>query len=191
VKGDAEAGRVVPGHGDSDGTQRGLASALSSRSDVCDADLDDFAQEAVLRVIDRLDAFRGDSRFTTWAMAVAVRVSLTALRRHKWTTEPLDDKLNGLAAPIVSSESSSAANTRGELLAALRTAIAEALTPRQRQIMLAELDGIPQVTLADRLSSTPGAIYKTSHDARKRLKAALTRAGFDAQTARESLANEG
>ncbi len=170
--------------------RQGLGAALSDHPDVGEADLDDFTQDAVLRVLERLDSFRGDSSFTTWAMAVAVRVSLTALRRRRWTATPLDELLADPATLRSFSKAGSVPGARGELFALLRSAIAEELTPRQRQVLLAELDGVPQVVLAERLSSTPGAIYKTSHDARKKLKSVLTRVGFDAQTVKETLAND-
>lgn len=170
--------------------RRGLAAALVGRSDVSDADLDDFTQNAVIRILERLDTFRGESGFTTWAMAVAVRVSLTELRRRVWTDTPLDERLEELARPELSGMPGGATDELAELLAALRGAIADALTPRQRQVLLAELEGIPQVVLAERLGSTPGAIYKTSHDARKKLKAALERQGFDARMVRETLASQ-
>lgn len=170
--------------------RRGLGVALSGRSDVDDADLDDFTQDSVMRVLERLDTFRGDSGFATWAMAVAIRVSMTALRRRRWAVRPLEDVHNEPASPSVPETHGSAASVRDELLTVLRTAIDQALTPRQRQVLLAELEGVPQVVLADRLSSTPGAIYKTSHDARKKLKVALTRKGFGAETVRQMLADE-
>lgn len=52
--------------------------------------MEDFAQEAAIRVLSRLDGFRGDSRFTTWAVAVAVRVAFTELRRARWRDVSLD-----------------------------------------------------------------------------------------------------
>lgn len=166
----------------------GLRAALAGRSEVVEADLDDFTQDAVLRVLDRLDSFRGDSRFTTWAMAVAVRTSLTALRRRRWSDQPLGDRLSEFASPDPSRGSGGASGARGELLSVLRTAIAEDLTSRQRQVVLGELAGIPQVVLAERLEATPGAIYKLSHDARKKLKAALEKAGYGAQAVHSVLA---
>lgn len=165
----------------------GLGAALAQRSDVHDADLDDFTQDAVVRVLERLDTFRGDSRFTTWAMAVAIRVSLTALRRRRRFVGQLDERFDRAAQGADQPES---AGEHGELIAALRTAIDTALTPRQREVLLAELAGLPQVVLAERMSSTAGAIYKVSHDARKKLKAALAQAGFDADTVRQILARD-
>ncbi len=164
----------------------GLAAALAGRSDVNEADLDDFTQDAVLRVLERLDSFRGDSRLTTWAMAVAVRLSLTELRRRRWTSPRVDALLDQFADP---QPPVAAPGLRGELLAALQSAINEQLTPRQRQVLLAELEGIPQVSLAESLSTTPGAIYKLSHDARKKLKTALGRAGYDAAAVMEVLSD--
>ena len=162
--------------------RKGLAAALAGRSDVSDADLDDFTQEALLRVLDRLDTFRGDARFTTWAMAIAVRISLTALRKRRWTPETLDRVLAEFADPSSAYGQADSATDRSELVAVLRAAIAERLTPRQRQVMLAELEGIPQALLAERWSASAGAIYKVSHDARKKLKAALISAGYDAES---------
>ncbi len=183
------------GHNDLVGPLRarvrlGLAAALAGRADVCDADLDDFTQDAVLQILGRLGSFRGDSKFTTWAMAVAVRVSLTNLRRRRWAGNPLDERLEELARPAWSGGTDGGFGEREELLTALRSAIAEVLTPRQRQVLLGKLEGIPQVVLADRLGSSPGAIYKRSHDARRTLKKALVKLGYDAQAVYESLAGQ-
>ena len=66
-----------------------------------------------------------------------------------------------------------------ELIVAVRTAIDEALTPHQRDVFVAlALNGVPIDVLADRLGTTRGALYKTLHDARKKLRADLARRGF-------------
>ncbi|MHC5109070.1 MAG: RNA polymerase sigma factor [Planctomycetota bacterium] len=166
----------------------GLGAALAHRADVSEADLDDFTQEAVMRILQRLDTFLGDSRFTTWAMAVAVRESLTTLRRRQWQTEPIEEQLHALAAPDWTFDQPADTDTRGQLLAALRMSILEDLTASQRQVLLGELNGVPQVVMADWLSVTPNAIYKNSYDARKTLKTTLERRGFDARTIKEVLA---
>lgn len=167
-----------------DRLRAGLTAALSARASAGAEDIEDFTQEAVLRVIERLDAFRGDSRFVTWALAIAIRVGLTHLRRRRPTnTEPaMMEQLLAPDAPIF------ARGARRELFDALRTAIATDLTPRQREVLLGELNGTPQVVLADRLGANVNAIYKVSHDARRKLRAALERAGFEAEMAYELLA---
>jgi RNA polymerase sigma-70 factor (ECF subfamily) len=63
---------------------RGLRRALSGRAGADAALIEDLAQEATLRVLGRLDSYRGESRFTTWAVTIAVRVALTELRRPRW-----------------------------------------------------------------------------------------------------------
>ena len=172
-----------------DRLRKGLGAALGSRSDVQESDLDDFTQDAVLRVTSRLDSFRGDSKFATWAMAIAVRVALTSLRRRRWKRETLDDRLEAMAAPV-GAPAIETEEARDQLLAALRASIDEDLTPKQRQVILGELSGIPQVVLAERLGMKTGAIYKATHDARKKLLAALRRKGFDAARVMDVLADE-
>jgi RNA polymerase sigma-70 factor (ECF subfamily) len=66
-----------------------------------------------------------------------------------------------------------------ELAAAVRTAIATALTPHQREVILAVLaQEVPIDVLAERLGSTRGALYKTLHDARAALRKVLVQGGF-------------
>jgi RNA polymerase sigma-70 factor (ECF subfamily) len=70
---------------------RGLGYAMADRSQVTEADLQDFAQEALLKILAGLDSFRGESRFTTWAHKIAVRVAFTELRRRRWKDVSLQD----------------------------------------------------------------------------------------------------
>jgi len=166
----------------------GLRAALGQRSDAGELDLDDFAQESVLRVLDKLDSFRSEARFTTWAMAIAVRLSLTQLRRKSHKDVSLDDSLGAALSDKTNSPEGAVHGARTEMFVRLQQGVQEALSERQRQVILAELDGVPQVVLAEQLSVSPGAIYKTSHDARKKLKAYLAGAGYDSETVGELLA---
>ena len=62
---------------------------------------------------------------------------------------------------------------------AVRDAIAEALTPQQRAVLVAiALNGVPIDVLAERLGTTRGALYKTLHDARRKLRARLGERGL-------------
>jgi DNA-directed RNA polymerase specialized sigma24 family protein len=61
----------------------GLRRALSRRG-VSDDLLEDFAHDAMVRIREHLDDFRGDSRFTTWALSIAVRVAFDELRHARW-----------------------------------------------------------------------------------------------------------
>ena len=69
----------------------GLRIALADRADVSAAHVDDFAQESLLRVLDRLDQFAGRSKFTTWAQAIALNTAFTELRRKRWQDVSLDE----------------------------------------------------------------------------------------------------
>jgi hypothetical protein len=59
---------------------------------------------------------------------------------------------------------------RARALAALGTAVAAVL-------VAVVLEGVPIDVLSDRLGTTRGALYKTIHDARRRLRAALAAGG--------------
>jgi RNA polymerase sigma-70 factor, ECF subfamily len=157
--------------------------ALEQRTHLREA-FDDLAQQsaddALMAVLAKLDTFRGESRFTTWAYKFAVLEASVALRRHAWQGReiPLEDEgwrrfHGGDPTPGERAESR-------ELLDALPGAIEEALTSHQRRVLVAvALEGVPIDVLAERLGTTRGALYKTLHDARRRLRAALAARGFE------------
>ncbi len=142
------------------------------------ADGDDLAQQsaddALVAVLRRLPDFRGDSRFTTWAYKFALLEAGVKARRRAWQDrevqlEPEHWELipRGGATPQEDLETA-------ELLGHLRDAIARDLSPHQRQVLLAvTLHDVPIDVLAERLDTTRGALYKTIHDARRKLRAAL------------------
>jgi len=52
--------------------------------------------------------------------------------------------------------------------------IADTLTAHQRRVLIAlAIDGVATEDLARRLDTTSGALYKTLHEARRKLKASL------------------
>jgi RNA polymerase sigma-70 factor (ECF subfamily) len=146
-------------------------------------ELDEIAQEAaadaLISVLARLDDFRGESRFTTWVYKFALLETAVKLRKRAWQGRevPLEsDTWNllpsvGLAPPEQAEQS--------ELLRTLQTAIGELLTPHQRRVFVAlALNAVPIDVLADRLDTTRGALYKTLHDARHKLRAHLAERGL-------------
>jgi RNA polymerase sigma-70 factor (ECF subfamily) len=147
-------------------------------------DHDDLAQQsaddALVAVLAKLGDFRGDSRFTTWAYKFALYEAAVKLRRRAWQDRelPLEPESWSLIAAAGASPAEHAAE--GELLAAVQTAIAEALSVHQREVLVAiTLNGVPIDVLAERLNTTRGALYKTLHDARKKLRRRLADDGFD------------
>jgi len=153
-------------------------------------DFDDLAQQsaddALLAVLRKLGEFRGESRFTTWAYKFALLEAGVKIRRRAWQGRevPLEEEgwavLADAAAPIQSRAEET------ELLAALREEIEATLSPRQREVLVAvTLNDVPIDVLAERLGSSRGALYKTLHDARRKLRAALEARGFQLGPERE------
>ena len=153
-------------------------------------DLDDIAaqaaDDAVISVLRRLDDFRGASRFTTWVYKFAIYEAGVKVRNRAWQGRelPLEPETWSLFAstglePDVELE-------QAELLRTLRRAIADELTPHQRQVLIAlALNGLPIDVLAERLGTTRGALYKTLHDARRKLRRTLDESGFSLEQLEE------
>jgi RNA polymerase sigma-70 factor, ECF subfamily len=146
-------------------------------------DLDDLAQQAaddaLVAVLGKLDSFRGDSRFTTWAYKFALLEAAVKVRRRAWQGRelPLEPERWDAIADRASTPQQDA-ETR-ELFGALGEAIENELSAHQRQVLVAvTLNDIPIDVLAERLNTTRGALYKTIHDARHKLRTALTKQGL-------------
>lgn len=154
------------------------------RHPVTGPELDDLAHQAaddaLVAVTAKLGQFRGESRFTTWAYKFAVLEVSAKLGRHFWQQpavrleagqwDQLPDRL-GLRPDEVAEHA--------DLLAALRRAVAEELTERQRRVFTAVVvDAVPLDALVVQLGSSRNAIYKTMFDARRKLRAVLAANGY-------------
>ena len=146
-------------------------------------ELDDIALEAaddaLMSVLRRLDDFRGRSRFTTWVYKFALLEAAVKLRKRAWQGReiPLEPETWNLFASTALRPDAQA--ELRELVQALERAIAEVLTPHQRTVLVAlAVDGVPIDVLAERLGSTRGALYKTLHDGRRKLRTHLTERGL-------------
>jgi RNA polymerase sigma-70 factor (ECF subfamily) len=143
------------------------------------------ANDALLAVLGKLGEFRGESRFTTWAYKFALYEAAAKVRKRAWQGReiPLEADAWELLADHRSAPEQDAETSA--LLDALRDGIEHDLSPRQRTVLVAlALNGVPIDVLAERLSSTRGALYKTLHDARRKLRAALTARGMTADGGR-------
>lgn len=140
------------------------------------------ADEATMAVLSRLDTFEGRSRFTTWAYKFGILHAAAELRRSDWRHVEID--LAGMPEPASTMTSPEQHAENSDLLAGVRAAINSQLTTHQRAIVIALLvDNVPVDVLAERLSSSRNALYKTLHDARKRLRADLMARGYLTETA--------
>ena len=151
-----------------------LGRRRSMLSDVPRAEIDDLADQAaddaMVALLGKLDSFRGASRFTTWAYKFALLEAGVKARRRAWRDRevPLEDTVRdtGPSAQQVLEDA--------ETLRAVREAMDTALTRHQHEVFVAlALNGVPIDVLAERLDTTRGALYKTLHDARRKLRAAI------------------
>jgi RNA polymerase sigma-70 factor, ECF subfamily len=137
------------------------------------------ADDALVAILGKLDQFRGDSRFTTWAYKFALFEAGVKVRRRAWQGRevPLEPESWTLFPTGGSSPDQDA--ERKELFGALQDAIASDLSPHQREVLVAvALNDVPIDVLAERLNTTRGALYKTIHDARRKLRAAMAERGL-------------
>ncbi len=168
---------------------RGLRYALKQRYDITEPDIEDFVQEALVKILDNLETFRGESKFTTWAQKIAIREAFSELRRKRWENISLQDlvpdnydsdaadtsPLAWLSSDQISPEEDV---TQQSLRALLAQLIRDELTERQRTAMIAiALHGMPLEEVARRMETNRNALYKLLHDARKRLKQRLEAQG--------------
>ena len=167
---------------------RGLRAALSGRSGVAESDLEDFAQNALLKILGNVDSFRGESRFTTWAHKIAIHEAFSQLRRRRWSDVSLDQMIrmsDGSLIPDVLPDSAAGPEEeviQRAMLAAIRQAIDEELSEKQRQALVAvRIHGVPLAEVARRMGTNRNALYKLLHDARKRLKKVLAARGLPLQ----------
>jgi RNA polymerase sigma-70 factor (ECF subfamily) len=157
--------------------RRGQLEALSG------PELDDVAQQcaddAMMKILARIDDFEGLSRFTTWAYKFVIFEVSSKVARHAWQHHPPSaedltrDQLPDTLAPRPGDQAE-----RREQLATLTNAIEQDLTPRQREVFVAiALNDVSIDVLALQLDSNRNAIYKNLFDARRKLRASLAAAG--------------
>lgn len=144
------------------------------------------ADDAVVAILSRLSSFEGRALFTTWAYKFAILHTATAVRRELW--RHTEDDLSSIPEPAAQ-EGDPLEHVEGSALAdALRRVIAESLTAHQQRVLVAvALDGVPIDIIADRLGTTRNTVYKTLHDARKRLRAYLITQGYLDPSIREEV----
>jgi RNA polymerase sigma-70 factor, ECF subfamily len=160
-----------------------LGRRRSMLSDVSPTDIEDLADQAaddaMVALLGKLDTFRGASRFTTWAYKFALLEAGVKARRRAWHGREI--VIDEQAWPEFPSAGRSAQERLedAELLRVLRDAVRSSLTPHQREVFCAlALNGVPIDVLAERLDSSRGALYKTLHDARRKLRGTLEDAGY-------------
>ena len=165
--------------------ERGYTTALAledSREIV-----EDCAQEALLIIRQKINAFRGESLFTTWATTIAIRLLLGELRRRKWKQASIEYSKIGYDFPgrpvdALQSGNPEMALQQEEVWRMLKRIVEKDLTSRQRFVLIASaFQGMPLDLIADRLGTNRDNVYKILHDTRKKLKRCLIKRGLTAE----------
>lgn len=162
-----------------------LSRRRDALSHVRGEELDDLANQAaddaLVAVLAKLDAYRGASRFTTWAYKFALFEAGAKIRRRAWQGREVQMEPEGWSLLAHRGATPQEDVETAELLAALQDAVTTELTPHQREVLVAvTLNDVPIDVLAERLNTTRGALYKTIHDARQKLRRALAARGLGA-----------
>jgi RNA polymerase sigma-70 factor (ECF subfamily) len=137
------------------------------------------ADDALVAILRKLGEFRGESRFTTWAYKFALYEAAVKVRRLAWRHREVPLDAPDWPPLADRGESVHAAAEMRETLTAVKAAIDSELTPHQREVLVAiAINGVPIDVLAERLNTTRGALYKTLHDGRRKLRGALSAQGL-------------
>lgn len=168
-----------------------LSQERSDLRDLSEAELEriseDLSQDATLRIMDNLDNFRGESRFTTWANKIAVRLAISDLRRARYKDFSLDNLTaegellpnNALLSTNANEPTPEIAAERENAREQIEAAFREALTQRQYQALVAvALNNVPMDVVAEQMGTNRNALYKLIHDARRKLKSYLEAQGL-------------
>lgn len=167
------------------GLHRGLLGRVDTTAPEFDTMAEDFVQEALLKILDKLNTFAGRSKFTTWAHKITVHVALTELRRKRWQDSSLDqltEREDGEYTPSFTADPApTPASTaeRQDMLVRVNRIIEEELTEKQNKVIrLSAMQGLPAAEVARQMEMNPNAVYKLLHDARLRLKKRLEEQGL-------------
>ena len=164
--------------------RRGVLAAFSTKVDAekLDAFAEDTAQQSVLKVLESLDTFEQRSQFLTWATKIAIRTALSELRHARWKDTSLDALIEAESAfslPVDASITPEQQLEQQEAIHLLNRVIEQDLTLRQRTVLLSlMIHKVPMDVVASQLNISRNAVYKTVHDARKRIKYALAKRGY-------------
>lgn len=134
----------------------------------------DVAQDALVKIHDRIDRWDGESRFTSWAYRVVTNLAIDLLRRQKRETKARETRaLDQPEALEESGESTLVAEERAELVERVKSAI-EALPPGQRAIVaLRHYEGCSLKEIAEVRGCALGTVKSTLHQAFRSLRRLL------------------
>ena len=160
---------------------RGLTATCRNRYDGR-VQAEDVVQDALIKVLEKMDTFEGRSKFTTWAMTIAVRIAIGEMRRQSFKDVSMESLVGegvrfdpaATSEPLIDDEGKAA------VLSKLKELVDTKLSEKQRQAVHALLQGMPVEVFAEKTGSNRNAVYKLVHDARVKLRQGFEQAGYQA-----------
>ena len=169
---------------------RGLSKSLNNRYGK-PFNAEDIVQEALMKVLNSLDQYEGRSKFTTWAMTVATRIGISALRRkyHQDVSMEPFSSADGYSMDVAITDEPTLSNSesRTKIFSVLQSLIDTELTDKQRLATRAFLSDFATDEIAEQMQMNRNAVYKLIHDARQKLKDGFERAGLTGEVIFEEL----
>lgn len=163
---------------------RGLSKSLNNRYGK-PFNAEDVVQEALMKVLNSLDKYEGRSKFTTWAMTVATRIGISALRRKYHQDVSMEPFCSAdgysMEIAITDEQTLSSSESRAKIFSVLQYLIDTELTAKQRLATRAFLSDFATDEIAEQLKMNRNAVYKLIHDARQKLKDGFARAGLTSE----------
>lgn len=162
---------------------RGLTATVRSRYGN-KIQAEDVVQDALVKILEKVDSFEGRSKFTTWAMTIAVRIAISEMRRKHFQDVSMDSLLtdNMQFEPAAAADPSPGNDEeKVALINKLKSLIESDLTSKQREAMHSLLNGMPVEVFAEKTGSNRNAVYKLIHDARVKLRQGFEQAGYKAE----------
>ena len=151
--------------------QRAASLARFPRSDIDDV-ATQAAGDALVVLLRKLEDYRGDSQFLTWARRFAALEAPVSIRRRLGRDRVrISDDPERVVDVADLGESAHDRAEAHELLKSVGRVLRDELTPRQRTVLTeVAINGTSTGALAEQLETTPGAIYKSLHDARLKVR---------------------
>lgn len=161
---------------------KSLRKVMTRKSFSDDAFLEDVVQDSLLLILQKLHQFQGRSKFLTWATSISIHLAMSKLRKHQWKDVSLEEITTAKGKQELESMDENPGVDRElerkAIVKEMYSVIQNELTEKQKTALLAELKGMPMEEIARHLGINRNAVYKLTHDARKKLKWGLEAAGY-------------
>ncbi len=144
-------------------------------------DAEDVLQESFLKAYEHLDQFKGDSKFYTWIVRIAVNQALMKLRRRKTSKsvsldEQIDTGEDTVAREIAAWEENPEERYSREELGTILDEAVQSLEPPYRSVfVLRDIEELSTEETAEALSLSIPAVKSRLLRARLQLREKLTR----------------